>query len=185
MLAKFLSWLLATLLLMTVCAAEAQQSERIYRIGYLAARNHPTPTAPDSNLDSFRDGMRDLGYVIGKNLVIEPRFADGNNATLSSSCYSARSAQRRCDCFDCNSTESCRKRGDVHNPSGFCRSRRSGCVGSRKKPRPPRRQRDGSNKFFARAEWKKSGVAQRGNSANLSDRCSPRLAPAAAIVQRN
>jgi hypothetical protein len=68
MLAKFLSWLLATLLLMTVCAAEAQQSERIYRIGYLAARNHPTPTAPDSNLDSFRDGMRDLGYVIGKNL---------------------------------------------------------------------------------------------------------------------
>ena len=27
--------------------------------------------------------MRELGYVIGKNLVIEPRFADGNNARLA------------------------------------------------------------------------------------------------------
>jgi putative ABC transport system substrate-binding protein len=83
MLAKYLSLLLATLSLMTVCAADAQQPERVYRIGYLAARNHPTPTAPDSNLDSFRDGMRDLGYVLGKNLVIEARFADGSNAHLA------------------------------------------------------------------------------------------------------
>ena len=54
--------------------AGAQQPERTYRIAYLAA-------APRSGnqalLASFQRGMRELGYVEGRNLVLEPRFADG------------------------------------------------------------------------------------------------------------
>ena len=55
-------------------ASLAEQSGRIWRVGYLAlgeaALNSDTSGA-------FVKGMRDLGYVEGKNLVIEWRFADG------------------------------------------------------------------------------------------------------------
>jgi putative ABC transport system substrate-binding protein len=55
-------------------AARAQQDGKIYRIGILetipAARN-------TANLDALRKGLRDLGYVEGRNLVIEYRSADG------------------------------------------------------------------------------------------------------------
>ncbi|HEV8256928.1 MAG TPA: ABC transporter substrate-binding protein [Casimicrobiaceae bacterium] len=55
-------------------AARAQQGGKVYRIGILetipAARNA-------ANLDALRKGLRDLGYVEGRNLVIEYRSADG------------------------------------------------------------------------------------------------------------
>jgi ABC-type uncharacterized transport system substrate-binding protein len=55
-------------------AARAQQMGKIYRIGILepisAARNA-------ANLDALRKGLRELGYVEGRNLVIEYRSADG------------------------------------------------------------------------------------------------------------
>jgi putative ABC transport system substrate-binding protein len=59
--------------------ARAQQGGRVARIGYLSflsAADH----APRS--DAFRAGLRDLGYVEGKNLQIEFRFADGDNDRL-------------------------------------------------------------------------------------------------------
>jgi putative tryptophan/tyrosine transport system substrate-binding protein len=59
-------------------ASFAQQQEKIRRIGFLAARARPTPQNPDPYYDSFVQGMRNLGYVEGKNLAIEWRFADGN-----------------------------------------------------------------------------------------------------------
>ena len=61
-------------LLAAPLAAEAQQAGKVYRIGILetipAARNA-------ANLDALRRGLRDLGYVEGRNLVIEYRSADG------------------------------------------------------------------------------------------------------------
>src|SRR5215211_3327899 len=55
-------------------AAHAQQETKIYRIGIL----EPIPAAQNAaNLDSLRTGLRDLGYVEGRNLVIEYRSADG------------------------------------------------------------------------------------------------------------
>ena len=47
------------------------------RIGFLAQRSRSTPSNPEPIYDAFVYGMRDLGYVEGKNLVIEWRFADG------------------------------------------------------------------------------------------------------------
>jgi putative ABC transport system substrate-binding protein len=56
----------------------AQQQDKIRRIGFLAARARPTPQNPDPYYASFVQGMRNLGYVEGKNLAIEWRFAHGN-----------------------------------------------------------------------------------------------------------
>lgn len=50
---------------------------KIARIGILSARSRPTPRNPELFWGSFVDGMRELGYVEGKNLLIEWRYADG------------------------------------------------------------------------------------------------------------
>ena len=61
-------------LLAAPLAAHAQQVGKVYRIGIL----EPVPAAQNAtNLDALRRGLRDLGYVEGRNLVIEYRSADG------------------------------------------------------------------------------------------------------------
>ena len=67
---------LAGALTATVRAASAQQkAAKVYRIGFLG-----TTSASEyaSNVDAWRAGLLDLGYVEGKNIVIEFRWADGN-----------------------------------------------------------------------------------------------------------
>jgi putative ABC transport system substrate-binding protein len=55
-------------------AARAQQAGKIYRIGFLA--NDPAiPTQPAGQ--AFLDGLRGDGFIEGKNIVIERRFAEG------------------------------------------------------------------------------------------------------------
>jgi putative tryptophan/tyrosine transport system substrate-binding protein len=56
-------------------AAEAQQARQVCRIGYLSFEPTPTPDVPAIGLASFRQGLRDLGYVEGQNLVVEYRWA--------------------------------------------------------------------------------------------------------------
>jgi putative tryptophan/tyrosine transport system substrate-binding protein len=60
-------------------ATHAQPAGRVARIGYLSflSDSHHSPRS-----DAFRAGLRDLGYVEGRNLLIEFRFADGNNDLL-------------------------------------------------------------------------------------------------------
>lgn len=47
----------------------------LYRVGFLVPRSSTTFA---NRMDAFRDGMRQLGYVEGRNLTIEWRFADGD-----------------------------------------------------------------------------------------------------------
>jgi hypothetical protein len=44
-------------------AVQAQQPDKVPRIGYLSRRGKPTSTNPDPNANAFRRGLRDLGYV--------------------------------------------------------------------------------------------------------------------------
>jgi putative tryptophan/tyrosine transport system substrate-binding protein len=67
-------WLLATFLLTTVSIAEAQQPGNPPRIGFLITSS-PSVIAP--RLDAFRQGLRELGYMEGKNIIIERRHAEG------------------------------------------------------------------------------------------------------------
>ena len=52
--------------------AEAQQAAKIARIGWLGDRPATGP-----RLEAFLQGLRDLSYVEGRNLVIEYRYAEG------------------------------------------------------------------------------------------------------------
>jgi ABC-type uncharacterized transport system substrate-binding protein len=52
--------------------AKAQQPAKISRVGFLAPQGRSLPL-----FDAFRQGLADLGYVEGQNVVIEPRFAEG------------------------------------------------------------------------------------------------------------
>jgi ABC-type uncharacterized transport system substrate-binding protein len=54
-------------------ATEAQQAARVARIGYLSTNLAANPHLQEA----FLQGLRDLGYVEGRNLVIEYRFAEG------------------------------------------------------------------------------------------------------------
>jgi len=61
--------------LFALCSsAEAQQPKKVSRIGYLNASSPSTNTA---RIEAFRQGLRELGYVEGKNIVIEYRAAEG------------------------------------------------------------------------------------------------------------
>jgi ABC-type uncharacterized transport system substrate-binding protein len=71
---KIFVWLLTALLLATALAAEAQQPKRVPRIGFLLA---PSRSAVSQSVDAFRQGLRDLGYLEGQNILIEYRFAEG------------------------------------------------------------------------------------------------------------
>ena len=63
---------LATLILVSVHLAEAQQPKKIPRIGFLG---NSTPALEENLVGPFREGLRDLGYIEGKNIVIEWRWA--------------------------------------------------------------------------------------------------------------
>jgi ABC-type uncharacterized transport system substrate-binding protein len=75
---------LTMLLLVGVHLAEAQQPTRVPRIGYLSRDLHPADSRAPSprNLEAFRHGLRELGYVEGKNIIIEYRYSDGRNERL-------------------------------------------------------------------------------------------------------
>ena len=61
----FLSWFQAV----------SAQSSKVVRIGFLGPNS---AASTSSRMESLRAGLRELGYVEGKNLVIESRWADGN-----------------------------------------------------------------------------------------------------------
>ena len=64
---------LCALLLALGLSAEAQQPTKIPRIGYVSVSGNPNN--PGRFVEAFRQGLRDLGYIEGKNIVIELRYA--------------------------------------------------------------------------------------------------------------
>jgi putative tryptophan/tyrosine transport system substrate-binding protein len=68
---KFKVFTLCAMLLALCSFAEAQQPKKVPRIGYQSA------SSSGEREEAFRQGLRELGYVEGQNIVIEWRFAQG------------------------------------------------------------------------------------------------------------
>ena len=72
---NILSILLVIAVMGVGAKVDAQQPAKISRIGFLSTTS---PSNVPTRLEAFRQGLRDLGYVEGKNIVIEYRYAEGN-----------------------------------------------------------------------------------------------------------
>lgn len=71
---KGIGFIIALGILLGPLAAQAQQTGTVYRIGFLGN----STAALEANLVApFREGLRDLGYVEGRNVLIEYRWAEG------------------------------------------------------------------------------------------------------------
>ena len=71
---KIFVWLLATVLVTTASPAEAQQPAKIPRIGYVSGSGDPKTRGP--LVEGFRQGLRDLGYIERKNILVEYRYSE-------------------------------------------------------------------------------------------------------------
>ena len=71
-------------MLFALCSS-AQAQKSVPRIGYLSRDIHPADSraAAPRNLEAFRQGLRELGYIEGKTIIIEYRFADGRVERLA------------------------------------------------------------------------------------------------------
>ena len=63
-------------LLVAPLAADAQPPTHVPRIALLSGRRTPTPATPDANAEAFRQGLRDLGYLEGTNILVEYPYAE-------------------------------------------------------------------------------------------------------------
>jgi putative tryptophan/tyrosine transport system substrate-binding protein len=79
---KFLVLLIANVILASSYPAGAQQPGKIPRIGFVVGSGDAKN--PGLQVEGFQKGLRDLGYADGKNLVIEYRYAEGNNERFPS-----------------------------------------------------------------------------------------------------
>ena len=75
--------LLVGLAFASVHLAEAQQPKKIPRIGYLSGTSLAVNSA---RVEAFRQGLREFGYIEGKNIVIECRYAEGKPDRLPDAC---------------------------------------------------------------------------------------------------
>jgi putative ABC transport system substrate-binding protein len=71
---KIILFGLCFLFLAPCSAVDAQQPAKVYRIGLLSARSS---SIDSTRAEAFRQGLRELGYVEGKNIVIDYRYAEG------------------------------------------------------------------------------------------------------------
>ncbi len=81
MIKKVFGLALSAMLFALCVRVQAQQPAKILRIGYLVGTSLPANAA---RIEAFRQGLRELGYVEGKNIVIEWRYAEGKLDRLPS-----------------------------------------------------------------------------------------------------
>ena len=79
---SFFGLVLSAMLFALCLPVEAQQPKKLPRIGYLVTAGDPgNPDSPDK---AFRERLRDLGYIEGKNILIEYRYLEGKRDRIPS-----------------------------------------------------------------------------------------------------
>ncbi len=76
---KLFCFALCAMLFALSVPVEAQQAEKVYRIGYLSVRSREREK---NYLPAFQEGLKELGYVEGKNIVIDYRWVHGKRERL-------------------------------------------------------------------------------------------------------
>ena len=76
---KITTLVFGAMLLVLSFSAQAQQAVKVQRIGFLGATS---PSVESTRVEAFRQGLRELGYVEGKNVVIEWRSSEGKEDRL-------------------------------------------------------------------------------------------------------
>jgi len=71
---KFFGLSLCSMLLALCTSAQAQQPTKIPRIGYLSASS---AAALSARVEAFRQGLRELGYLEGRDIIVDWRYAEG------------------------------------------------------------------------------------------------------------
>jgi putative ABC transport system substrate-binding protein len=71
---KIIGLVLSSLVLSLSSPAEAQHTEKVFRVGLLVA---PSGSYISDRIDAFRQRLRELGYIEGKNILLEYRYAEG------------------------------------------------------------------------------------------------------------
>ncbi|TAK06345.1 ABC transporter substrate-binding protein [bacterium] len=74
---KFFVFVVISLILVSIPLAEAQQPGKVPRIGFLRAA-----AAPESYIEALRQGLKELGYIEGKNIALEYRWGGGKTDQL-------------------------------------------------------------------------------------------------------
>jgi putative ABC transport system substrate-binding protein len=72
-------WVIALVLVGTAVVAEAQQPKKVWRVGFLSSMS---PGAYAHLYTAFQQGLGDLGYIDGQNVMIKARWAEGNTERL-------------------------------------------------------------------------------------------------------
>ena len=79
MVKRIIGLALGSILLALGLPAQAQQPTKIARIGYLSPGD---PVSRAYRIEAFRQGLKELGYIEGKNIIIEYRFAEARSDRL-------------------------------------------------------------------------------------------------------
>jgi hypothetical protein len=92
---------------------EAQQPKKVPRIGYLTGA---TPEGQSTRIDAFRQGLRELGYVEAKNIIIEFRYAEENFDRIPALAADLVRLKRRRYSHSWFKYHPCRQEGDWNHP---------------------------------------------------------------------
>ena len=126
---KITTFAFSAMLLALSFPADAQQPSKFPRIGYL------TGATPDGQLDrieAFRQGLRELGYVEGKDIVIEWRSAEGKLDRLPA--LAAEQVRLKADCYDWSDTNPRRQGSNGYDSYCHDAGSRSCCQRVRRQP---------------------------------------------------
>ena len=150
--------------------AGAQPAPRSVRIGWLTAQR-PASLVPF--VQAFRTSLAELGFVEGRNLTIDFRYADDDASKVAGARRRAGAPAGRPD----RRAGRGGARDQVDGPAGaggLCLQRRSGRRRARREPGPPAREHDRPHLHGGRAERQAARAAARdGAVRSAASRCSP------------
>ena len=159
MIKKITSRALGAVLLALSFPAEAQQPSKVPKIGFLV---DPSRAFFANRIELFRQGLRNLGYIEGKNIVIEYRYAEGNQGRLPD--LAAELVSLKVDVIVATGAGGLAAKNATHHPHCLRCSSRSGCERARGQSGDAGKERDRTEHARPGVKRKETGATKRGSS---------------------